>query len=180
MAVIMLLWYAGCMFSTRRLDRYDRYISLKKLLVPSLIVGFLGLGIPLVVTLVLWLSMRYMRLRHRVCPNCQHRMRRLDENADNAYLTPQQDVEEKINSVDYDVWLCDNCGETDILPFVNTSAHYQVCPHCGARASSLRSDRIVANPTQLREGRGSRITCAVTADTRPMCPIPSPSYLPLW
>ena len=69
-------------------------------------------------------------------------------------MTRQQDVVYKIDSVDYDVWLCDICGETDILPFVNTASTYKVCPHCGARASSLRSDRIVSNPTTTREGQG--------------------------
>ncbi len=154
LVAFMALVYIVNMFKTRRLDRYDRYQSLKKLLVPSVIVGFIGLGVPFVMALVIWLTMRYMRLRRRKCPNCHHKMRRLDEKSDNAYLTPQQDVEEKIDSVDYDVWLCDTCGETDVLPFVNTASTYKVCPHCGARASSLRSDRIIANPTTTREGQG--------------------------
>jgi uncharacterized protein len=153
-ALVLAAFYLYTIIRTRRLDRYDRYQSLKKLILPGLIVGFIGLGIPMVITLIIWLTMRYMRLRRRRCPNCHSKMRRLDEATDNEYLTPAQDAEERLNSVDYDVWLCDTCGETDILPFVNTAANYTVCQHCGARASSLRSNRVIQTPTEHREGIG--------------------------
>ncbi|MDE6190920.1 MAG: TPM domain-containing protein [Muribaculum sp.] len=154
---IMLLILLYVVVHTRKDDRYNRYHALKRILTPALFVGFIGLGIPFVAFGLIWLVMRYMRVRKRVCPNCHHKMHRLPEDKDNAYLTPQQDVEERINSVDYDVWLCDNCGETDILPFVNQASQYQVCPRCGARAESLRADRIVVHPTQRSEGKGVKI-----------------------
>ena len=87
-----------------------------------------------------------------LCPNCHHKMRRLDEQTDNQYLTPAQDAEERLNSVDYDVWLCDNCGEVDILPYVNRSVNYKVCQRCGARAAVLASERIVQKPTYRSDG----------------------------
>lgn len=154
---VLLLLFFITLSRTRRDDRYHRYHALRNLMTPGLFIGFIGLGIPFVVLLVMWLTMRYMRVRRRVCPNCHHKMHRLPEDKDNAYLTPQQDVEERLNSVDYDVWLCDNCGETDILPFVNQASSYQVCPRCGARASSLRADRIVARATTSSEGKGVKI-----------------------
>lgn len=156
-AVGVILWLLGVLYSTRRYDRYDRYNALKKILIPAMVISFLGLGVPVVSLLLVWLAMRYMRVRRRICPNCHHKMRRLDEATDNQYLTPAQDMEERLDSVDYDVWLCDNCGETDILPFVNMASTYQVCPHCGARASSLRADRVVIRPTERMEGRGVKI-----------------------
>lgn len=157
LATLLLLCFIYTLARTRKDDRYNRYHALKRLMTPALFVGFIGLGIPFVVMLVMWLTMRYMRVHRRVCPNCHHKMHRLPEDKDNEYLTPQQDTEERLNSVDYDVWLCDNCGETDILPFVNQASHYQMCPHCGARASSLRADRIVMKPTEHTEGSGVKI-----------------------
>ena len=151
---ILAVFYLYTLIKTRRYDRYDRYQALKKLIIPGLIVGFIGIGIPMIVVLLTWLTMRYMRLRRRRCPHCHAKMRRLDEATDNQYLTPAQDAEERLNSVDYDVWLCDKCGETDILPFVNTAANYTVCPKCGARACSLRSNRVLQKPTEHREGMG--------------------------
>lgn len=157
LTVIMLVGFLYVLAHTRKDDRYNRYHALKRMLTPALFIGFIGLGIPFVAMLVIWLTMRYMRVRRRICPNCSHKMHRLPEDKDNAYLTPQQDVEERLNSVDYDVWLCDNCGETDILPFVNQASQYQVCPNCRARAASLRADRIVVRPTERSEGKGVKI-----------------------
>ncbi len=154
LAAMLMLWLLWILFKTRHDDRYDRYMALKGMMVPALIIGFIGLWIPFVVTLLVWLAMRYQRTRRRICPNCHHKMRRLDEQTDNQYLTPAQDLEEKLDSVDYDVWLCDTCGETDILPFVNQHSIYQVCPECGTRAASLRSDRVLRKPTEFNEGVG--------------------------
>ena len=111
------------------------YQVLSKMKMPALILVFAGLGLPAISYLILWLTMRGLRLRHRNCPNCHNKMHRIDEANDNKYLTHQQDIEEQINSVDYDVWLCDHCGETDILPYINSASSYTVCPRCGARAS---------------------------------------------
>lgn len=154
LAVVLFVWFLYEMVKTRRLDRYERYQVLNKMKMPALILVFVGLGLPAISYLILWLTMRGLRLRHRNCPNCHNKMHRIDEANDNKYLTHQQDIEEQINSVDYDVWLCDHCGETDILPYINNASSYTVCPRCGARACSMRSQRIVIRPTERREGQG--------------------------
>lgn len=129
---------------------------------------FLGMAIPAL--LVLKWRMKRVRTRPRICPNCSAKMRRLDEQTDNLYLTPAQDAEERYNSVDYDVWLCPDCNETDIIPYVNRNTGYSVCPRCGARLMTLTSDRILARPTERREGQGVRTyTCRACGhnDDRP-------------
>lgn len=152
--VVMAIFHIATIYRTRRRDPYEQYHALHELLKPEAIASAIGLGIPLIMLLITYLTMRRVRTRPRICGNCGHTMHRLDEVSDNAYLTPAQDVEERINSVDYDVWLCDNCGETDILPFVNKSSAYQECRKCHARAAALRSDRIIVQPTTSHEGRG--------------------------
>lgn len=154
LAIFLFAWFLWILFKTRRRDRYDRYMALREMKVPGLIIGFIGLGIPFISMILVWLTMRYQRHHRRVCPNCHHKMRLLDEQTDNQYLTPAQDLEEKLDSVDYDVWLCDTCGETDILPFVNQQSTYQVCPKCGTKAMSLSSNRIIRKPTEYNEGVG--------------------------
>lgn len=119
---------------------------------------FLGMAIPAL--LVLMWRMKRVRTRPRICPNCSAKMQRLDEQTDNLYLTAAQDAEERYNSVDYDVWLCPECNETDIIPYVNRNTNYTPCPRCGARLMTLTSDRILARPTERREGQGVRTyTC---------------------
>lgn len=153
---IMGLLLVSALWRTRRLDRFDRYRELDKLKSPMLFASFLCLGAPVVLYLILTLVMNRLRNKARKCPNCGHKMNKLDEERDNDYLTPAQDIEERINSIDYDVWLCPQCGETDVLPYIVKSSGYTVCNQCGARACTLRSDRIIRNATHLREGQGVR------------------------
>ena len=40
-------------------------------------------------------------------------MQRLEETADDAHLQPAQQLEEKLGSVDYDVWACSACSFVD-------------------------------------------------------------------
>ncbi len=151
---VMTAIYLYYLISTRHRDQYEQYHTLRDLLIPYAVASAVCLGMPLIILLIVYITMRRVRTRPRICANCMHKMHRLDEVKDNEYLTPAQDTEERINSVDYDVWLCDNCGETDILPYVNKSTSYKECSHCHARAAELRSDRIISSPTTSREGYG--------------------------
>lgn len=142
-------------FTSRRLPTANAYSQLQKVKLPLLVATPLALLFPLPAFLLLVLLMRHVRLHKRLCPNCSTRMSRVDEDNDNNYLTPSQDAEERLDSVDYDVWLCPKCGETDIIPYVNPSKNYSVCPRCNARAAVLVNRRIIYRPTTTREGRGA-------------------------
>ncbi len=142
-------------FTSRRLPTANAYAQLQKVKLPLLVATPLALLFPLPAFLLLVLLMRHVRLHKRLCPNCSTRMSRVDEDNDNNYLTPSQDAEERLDSVDYDVWLCPKCGETDIIPYVNPSKNYSVCPRCNARAAVLVNRRIIYRPTTTREGRGA-------------------------
>lgn len=154
MTVCLTAYFIATLWRTRHLDRLDRYRELDKLSSTFLLASFLGLGIPVLLYLLQRHILKRLRNKPRECPNCNHKMTKLDETHDNEYLTPAQDTEERINSIDYDVWLCPQCGETDILPYIVKTSGYTVCPQCGARACSLKSDRIIRNATHLREGQG--------------------------
>lgn len=148
--VLALVVYA----SSRRQPTAQAYAQLQGLKMPGLMATLFALGFPLPAYLLLLLLMRHVRLHKRLCPNCSTRMQRVDEDNDNNYLTQSQDAEERLDSVDYDVWLCPQCGETDIIPYVNPAKNYTVCPNCKARACTLVNRRTVVAPTATREGRG--------------------------
>ncbi len=142
--------------AVRRRDRFDRYRALQKLKAPYLVLGFFTLGMGMVAALWLVLVLKHLRDGRRNCPNCGTRMKKIDEVHDNDYLTPAQDLEERVGSVDYDVWLCPTCGETDIIPYVNNASSLRECEHCHARTARLRADRTLRRPTPTSEGRGVR------------------------
>ena len=106
--------------------------------------------------IVLLATMHYCRNRRRICPNCHSKMHKLQEDEDNKYLTPAQDLEEQLESIDYDVWLCDTCGEVDVYPFPNKRTIYSECQQCHARTSYLESDRIFSQPDPTSCGYGMR------------------------
>lgn len=153
----MFILVGYTVISTRRLDDPERYRRLNNIKPVVLFLTFFGLGLPLLAYLWLVWVMKRIRNHKRNCPNCGNIMRKLDEQTDNNYLTPAQDMEERLNSIDYDVWLCDHCGEKDVIPYVNRHSSYTECPNCHARTLEPAGNRIIQQPTTAREGRGERL-----------------------
>ncbi len=148
----MLIFLLISLANVRGRSDYEKYCSLDRWKSPALILSFVGLCIPFLVTgPYLWL-LHHWRNHRRQCPHCGTTMIKVDEVSDNKYLTPSQDLEEQIGSVDYDVWLCPKCGETDILPYVNSSSPMVECDNCHARTARLVVTRVVQQPTATRHG----------------------------
>lgn len=155
-AFVMLGLLLMRMWSLRRRSRYERYRALDSWKPMYLIFGFATLGMGLVAAVILVAVLDRLRNGRRACPNCGARMNKIDEVHDNDYLSPAQDIEEKVGSVDYDVWLCPSCGETDVLPYVNRASSFRECEQCHARTARLSAERILRQPTTAAEGRGVR------------------------
>lgn len=83
-----------------------------------------------------------LRRRPRKCPSCRMPMQRLDEAADDAHLEQAEKVEERIGSVDYDVWGCSSCGEITKLRYGAIFTRYSSCPQCFSRTKSSHSSTI--------------------------------------
>ena len=155
-AVMMLLSFLLNLAQVRKKSdhwKYKYFLGWKPVF---LILTFAGLGIPAIASIPLLLCLNNWRNHARNCPNCGTKMKKVDEVHDNDYLTPAQDLEERLNSVDYDVWLCPNCGETDIIPYILTASPYIECDRCHARTARLVRDRIITRPTGSRPGRGAK------------------------
>ncbi|MDE6396851.1 MAG: TPM domain-containing protein [Muribaculaceae bacterium] len=154
LTVLILLWVLFNVRSTRGEERHQRYVTLYPMVRMIFALSWLGAGIPFVVYFPFRNWVRHLREGRHLCPNCSAEMGRVDEEHDNDFLTPAQDMEEKLDSVDYDVWLCPDCGETDIYPFVNRDVTLSECEQCHARTSRFVRDRILTQPTTRSEGHG--------------------------
>lgn len=152
----LLLYYFYLLYKTRGKETAEAYHPFEQSFLPVAVATAGTLGIAAPALLLWWLTMKQIRNKKHVCSNCGTVMKKLDEATDNLYLTPAQDAEERLKSVDYDVWLCPNCNQTDIIPFINKRTNYQQCPVCGARAMALVSDKVLRHPTTTREGEGMR------------------------
>lgn len=151
-AGLMLLFVIFETRASRSAEQVLRYRRLKSLKSTALFVSFITLGLGLIPYFLLSNTLHKVRRGKRLCPHCQTKMELIDEETDNDYLTPAQDTEEKLGSVDYDVWKCPTCETLEIFPYENTESEYKVCPKCGSKALTRAKSIVVVPPTTTSPG----------------------------
>jgi len=87
---------------------------------------------------------RVLRNRPRTCQGCGQKMERLDEAADDAHLSQAEKTEERIGSVDYDVWVCLRCGHALKLRYGAFFTSYSKCRSCSAKTLKSTTTTLVA------------------------------------
>ena len=97
---------------------------------------------------------KFYRNHPRDCKMCGMALQKLDEKADDLYLTKKQVKEEELGSVDYDVWVCSKCQMTEEWNYVNRFSKYKPCPKCNTRAFFKESDRTLTSATYTSTGTG--------------------------
>jgi uncharacterized protein len=106
------------------------------------VLGLSPLGIASVVGFRKW-----RRRRPRRCPQCQTRMTRLDETADDDHLSKGEIAEETLGSVDYDVWRCPACAHHFTLRYPKWLSQYDSCPQCHHRTRHSTTETITSATT---------------------------------
>ncbi len=155
--VCSLALLAWKLWNMRSLSDYRKALYCRQEYWLFVVLAVLSLGLGLIALLVmLWLK-RYYRNKPRKCDVCGTMMQKLNEEDDNKYLTPAQDLEERVKSVDYDVWLCPKCGATEVFPFVSRNSRYVECDVCRTRAMTLLYDCVERRATVRTEGVGVKV-----------------------
>ena len=103
-------------------------------------------GIPVVIGAIT-VFRKWRRHRRRYCPQCRTRMRCLSDSEDDEQLGPGQGAEERIGSVDYDVWKCPSCSHQFTLRYAKWLSKYDKCPQCSNRTKSSTESVINAATT---------------------------------
>ena len=99
----------------------------------------------------LWLTALILgRLRAQRCANGHGKMRRVPETAEDAYLSNEELVERRIKSIDFDVWICDQCDHRAVRPYDGDVDH-AACPQCNRRTARKESKVRIA-PTFSTDG----------------------------
>lgn len=99
---------------------------------------------------------RILRQRPIKCPECGTTMHLLNEQDEDRLLNASQQTEEKIHSIDYDVWECGSCLNHIILPYKSMNTKYKACPYCHTHSYGLHSDVVLVQATQYRPGKGEK------------------------
>ena len=112
---------------------------------------------------------KWRRHRRRRCPSCQTRMVCLAEAEDDALLEKGQQAEERVGSVDYDVWKCGACSHHFTLRYPKWFSSFAKCPQCHNRTKS--STQTVIEPATTSSSGSARVVeqcafCSFRGSTR--------------
>ncbi len=113
---------------------------------------------------------RSLREKPLRCECCGGTMRLLSEAEEDQYLNFKQQAEERVKSIDYDVWKCNVCDNHKVLAYEKMTTKYKVCPQCGAKTYSLISDRIITPATSLTSGSGEKVHECANCHCRKVIP----------
>lgn len=84
----------------------------------------------------------WLRYRARRCARCRLSMQRLSEAADDEHLNAKQRTEERLGSVDYDVWRCPECRNIKVLRWGALFSSYGKCPSCHGKTKHSQSTTV--------------------------------------
>lgn len=88
-------------------------------------------------------------------------MRKLSETEDDKYLKSGQVSEEKVKSVDYDVWITDEQDDILILSYTTWFSGYSSCSKCRFKTWYLVYDKTITAATYSSSGTGeTKKACA--------------------
>lgn len=141
----------------RKASRYDRARMWRADLRPLVILSVISCGSGAIFLLAAFLIYRRLRTKPMRCPVCDARMRRLPEDKDNELLSDSQDLEERLKTVDYDVWECPKCGAVERLRFRYPQKKYTECPACHTVAYCQVADFVKLQPTVRNSGMGEKV-----------------------
>lgn len=112
----------------------------------GLVLGTLALGG------IFLIAGRWMlRTRQRFCPKCHVGMVRLNESQEDQFLDRAEALEERLGSVNYDVWACATCDDAIKLRYGVFFTRYSACPRC-TRKTKNKVTRTLVQATQRRTG----------------------------
>jgi uncharacterized protein len=109
---------------------------------------------------------KWRRHRRRRCPSCQSLMTCLAESEDDALLEGGQQAEERVGSVDYDVWKCPSCSHHFTLRYPKWVSSFEKCPQCRNRTKSSTQTVIEAATTSSAGSAHVVESCAFCSFTR--------------
>jgi len=143
--------------SRRRVGNYQKALTWRSHIRIFWWATLISLGSGIIFALLAMALYRIYRNKPVRCDTCGARMHRLGEEEDNNLLSPSQDFEEKLKTVDYDVWECHKCGTIERFPFNERQLKYSRCPACGTIAMALAGNMTILKPTYRSAGQGVKI-----------------------
>ena len=109
---------------------------------------------------------KYRRFGPHGCSKCGTQLELLSEQDEDPKLSSVQQLEEKIGSVDYDVWICPACLNQDTERYIKRFSGFTECPKCKAARSKRTRKRSFVRQQHLAPGRHGSTVAACRAITK--------------
>lgn len=169
---LLISTYGGLLFAERRWkssqifekefgesSEPNRYIRLRRLLNNSTLKAIL-FPIPMA---WFWYDDRkrldFLRNHPRGTDTCSPTgMRKLTDDEKATVLSDFQKIEEKLKSVEYDVWQCDTTGKREFIAYEDIDqAIYYTCGACHTKANSFDKREVLEEATFEAEGKAKNL-----------------------
>lgn len=111
--------------------------------------------LPMIVLYQIFRSKRNSFRNHpRTCKKCKASTVKLSEAQEDEFLKEGQITEEKVGTIDYDVWKCNSCGSTEILRYPNKKSKFTTCPKCSFMTYHFGARRTIERASYTSDGYG--------------------------
>ncbi|MEM9895425.1 MAG: hypothetical protein AAF789_03575 [Bacteroidota bacterium] len=97
-------------------------------------------------------KLKKLRYATRINPNNGKKMKLLSEEEEDAYLDEGMQAEEDVFSVDYDVWIDESTGYTQIEKYQGHLSALE-CDRCGFQTLRLSKEEIITPATSTKDGQ---------------------------
>lgn len=152
--IISTAWFFVFIFCFFIKDLHKRYFTLK---IFSLAIWPFIFPIPFALLYFLNRSiMERWRNTTRFSPTTGEEMHKLDDHAEDKHLVKGQLTEERVKSIDYDVWVNYTGSEVLILGYKKWFSKYNKCPSCKFQTYWKEYDRTISAATYDSSGTGER------------------------
>lgn len=135
----------------------NRFVRYQILRVFRLYIWFIVFPIPFV---GVFFFVKYLTEKWRNTPRISARtgkiMHKLSEEEDNQYLEKGQIAEERVKSVDYDVWVSGEEGDILIQSYKRWFSKYNACPKCKFKTYYKVYDKVISAATYSSSGTGEK------------------------
>ncbi len=159
---IKVLWYAALIWIIA-IVIYPRQIVGEAIPIRHFVDLFIEISLALIAGTAIYYSLKYYyptflnrqlkRLRYmpRKSPKTGKPMKLLTEEEEDVFLDEGMQAEEEVFSVDYDVWVDEETGYTEIEKY---SGKYTAkeCPNCGYQTLKVEKEELLIAPTQYANG----------------------------
>lgn len=95
---------------------------------------------------------RYRRFGPHGCSKCGTQLELLSEQDEDPKLSAVQQLEEKIGSVDYDVWICPTCLNQDTEKYIKRFSGFSECAKCHGRTFKEDPQETIQPATTISKG----------------------------